>query len=323
VLGVTGVRQAGGGLASAPVAGAAGRRPVRRSARHGVADQVRGARWWRELGWRHAVGIVAVVYALVPVLYLFSASVNPVGSIATTELVPRDFSLVWFSELGNNPQRPFYRWLANTVTVAAVVVVVQIFFSTLAAFAFSRLRFKGRRPGLLSLLLIQMFPQVLATVALFRIFSAVGQVVPAFGLDTLAGYILVMLGASLGQVWLIKGAFDSIPRELDEAAKIDGAGHAGLFFRILLPLLRPVLVVTGLLVFVSVIAEFMLASIFLRSTDVKTVSVGMYGVLLGDMSNNLGWFAAASVVVALPVILLFQYLQRYIVGGITAGSVKG
>ncbi len=296
-----------------------------RDIKHAVAgpDRVHGARWWRELGWRHAVGIVAVVYALIPVLYIFSASVNPLGSIATTELLPREFSLVWFQELGNNPRRPFFRWLGNTVTVALVVVAIQIFFSTLAAFAFSRLRFRGRRPGLLTLLLIQMFPQILATVALFQIFSTVGQVVPAFGLDTLAGYILVMLGSSLGQVWLIKGTFDSIPKELDEAAKIDGAGHAGLFFRILLPLLRPILVITSLLVLVTVIAEFMLASIFLRSTDVKTVSVGMYGVLQGDMSNNLGWFAAASVVVALPVILLFQYLQRHIVGGITAGSVKG
>ncbi len=302
-------------------------RPGRR--RHGservVAgrDKIRGARWWRELGWRHAVGIVAVVYALIPVLYIVSASLNPLGSIATTELVPSDFSLVWYQALGNNPQRPFFRWWANTAVVALVVVVIQIFFSTLAAFAFSRLRFKGRRPGLLSLLLIQMFPQILATVALFQIFSTVGQVVPALGLDTLAGYILVMLGSSLGQVWLIKGTFDSIPKELDEAAKIDGASHAGLFFRILLPLLRPILVITSLLVLVTVFAEFMLASIFLRSTDVKTVSVGMYGVLQGDMSNNLGWFAAASVVVALPVVLLFQYLQRYIVGGITAGSVKG
>ena len=304
-------------------------RPAKRQrpkeSKHVVAgpDKVHGGRWWRELGWRHAVGIVAVVYALIPVLYIVSASLNPLGSIATTELIPHHFSTVWFQSLGNNPNRPFYTWLRNTIVVAVIVVVVQIFFSTLAAFGFSRLRFKGRRVGLLSLLLIQMFPQILATVALFRIFSTVGQVVPRFGLDTLAGYILVMLGASLGQVWLIKGTFDSIPKELDEAAKIDGAGHAGLFFRILLPLLRPILVITGLLVFVGVIAEFLLASIFLRSTGVKTVSVGMYGVLQGDMSNNLGWFAAASVVVALPVILLFQYLQRYIVGGITAGSVKG
>ncbi|MCL2455214.1 MAG: ABC transporter permease subunit [Micrococcales bacterium] len=286
-------------------------------------DKVRGARWWRTLGWRHGIGIVAVVYAIIPVLYIFSASVNPIGSVSSTSLIPREFSLVWFQALGNNPSRPFYQWLLNTVIVASVVVVVQLFFSTLAAFAFSRLRFKGRRVGLLSLLLIQMFPQILATVALFRIFSTVGQVVPGLGLDTLAGYILIMLGGSLGQVWLIKGTFDSIPKELDEAAKIDGAGHAGLFFRILLPLLRPILVITGLLVFVGVIAEFMLASIFLRSTGVKTVAVGMYGVLQGDRSNNLGWFAAASVVVAVPVILLFQYLQRYIVGGITAGSVKG
>ena len=117
-----------------------------------------------------------------------------------------------------------------------------------AAFAFSRFRFTGRRGGLLALLLIQMFPQFLAAAALFTLFTSIGEVVPAIGLDTLAGYILVLLGGALGQVWLIKGFFDSIPRELDEAALMDGASHAQTYFRIILPLVRPILAVCGLLV---------------------------------------------------------------------------
>ena len=168
-----------------------------------------------------------------------------------------------------------------------------------------------------------MFPQFLAAAALFTLFTSVGEVVPAIGLDTLAGYILVLLGGALGQVWLIKGFFDSIPRELDEAAVIDGATHTQVYFKIILPLVRPVLAVTGLLAFVGVLGEFILASIFLRATDVKTLAVGLYGILDADRSNNLGIFAAAAVLTAIPVVLLFQYLQRYIVGGITSGAVKG
>lgn len=282
-----------------------------------------GARWWREVGWRHVVGVVAIVYAVIPVLYVVSASLNPIGSVSSTGLIPTEVSLVHFQELFSTPSRPFARWYLNSMLVAVVVVVGQVFFSALAAYAFSRFRFRGRRGGLLALLLIQMFPQFLAVVALFQLFSAVGEVIPALGVDTLSGYVLVLLGGALGHVWLIKGFFDSVPKELDEAAKIDGAGHAQVFFQIILPLVRPILAVTALLSFVGVIGEFLLASIFLRETAVKTLAVGMYTVLDADRSNNLGWFAAAAVLVSVPVVLLFQYLQKYIVGGMTAGAVKG
>ncbi len=285
--------------------------------------RLRGRRWWTEVGWRHVVGVIAIGYAVIPVLYVLSASFNPVGSVASTNLIPTDFSLVHYQELFTNPNRPYARWYLNTAMVAVVVVFVQVLFSAFAAYAFSRFRFRGRRGGLLALLLIQMFPQFLAVVALFQLFSEIGEVVPALGLDTLTGYVVLLLGGSLGQVWLIKGFFDSVPKELDEAAKIDGAGHAQVYFQIVLPLVRPILAITGLLAFVSVIGEFLLASIFLRTTEIKTLAVGMYTVLDGDRSNNLGWFAAAAVLASIPVVLLFQYLQKYIVGGITAGAVKG
>ncbi|WP_129337998.1 sugar ABC transporter permease [Cellulomonas endophytica] len=283
----------------------------------------RRRRWWQEVGWRHVVGVLAIVYAIIPILYILSASVNPIGSVVSTDLFPTTISWVNYEELFGNPGRPFVRWFLNTLLVAVVVVAGQLFASALAAYAFSRFRFKGRRGGLLTLLLIQLFPQFLAAVALFQMFTDLGRSVPQIGLDTLPGYILIMLGGALGQVWLIKGFFDSIPIELDEAAKIDGAGHAQVFFQVILPLVRPILATTGLLVFVGVFGEFLLASIFLRETNIKTVAVGLYGVLDADRSNNLGWFAAASVVVSIPVVLLFQYLQKYIVGGITAGAVKG
>ena len=279
-------------------------------------------RWWAEVGWRHVGGMVAVVFAVVPVLYVVSAAFNPLGTVASTGVIPRQISLVNFQALFTDPARPFPRWLLNTVLVCALVTGAQVFCSALAAFAFSRMRFHGRRGGLLSLLLIQMFPQFLAVIALFTMFTEIGEVVPALGLNTLLGYVLVLMGGSLGQVWLIKGFFDTIPRQLDEAALMDGAGHATIFFRIILPLARPVLAVTGLLAFVGVIGEFLMASIFLTDTQVKTLAVGLYGIIESDRSNNLGVFAAGALMTALPVVLLFQYLQRYIVGGLTAGSVK-
>jgi arabinogalactan oligomer/maltooligosaccharide transport system permease protein len=279
-------------------------------------------RWWREIGWRHAVGVVALVWALFPVSYIVSAALNPLGTVVSTTIIPRDASLTHFTTLFSTPSIPFARWSMNTLLVCTVVTAVQIFCSALAAYAFSRFRFRGRRGGLLTLLLIQMFPQFLAAVALYLLFTDIGEAVPAIGLDTVAGYTLVLLGGALGQVWLIKGFFDSVPRSLDEAARIDGAGHVQTYFRIVLPLVRPILAVSGLLVFVSVIAEFLLASIFLTSTRNKTLAVGLYGLIDADRSNNLGVFAAGALLTAIPVVALFLFLQRYIVGGMTAGGVK-
>ncbi len=287
-----------------------------------MTTELSAGRWWREVGWRHVGGVVAVVFAVVPVLYVVSAAVNPLGTVVSTGVIPTRFSLTHFQALFEDPSRPFPRWLLNTLVVCVVVTAGQVFCSALAAYSFSRFRFRGRRVGLLSLLLIQMFPQFLAVVALFTIFTEIGEVVPALGLNTILGYSLVLMGGALSQVWLLKGFFDTIPPQLDEAAIMDGAGHATVYFRIILPLARPMLAVTGLLAFVSVIGEFLMASIFLTDTRVKTLAVGLYGIIESDRSNNLGVFAAGALMTALPVVLLFQFLQRYIVGGLTAGSVK-
>lgn len=282
-----------------------------------------GRRWWTEVGWRHIVGLLAVAFAGFPVLFILSAALNPLGTVASSGLIPTSISLTNFEQLLADPNRPFVRWFVNSLIAGFGVGAAQVFCSALAAYAFSRFRFSGRRGGLLSVLLIQMFPQFLAVVALFVFVAGIGDVIPALGLNTLLGYCLVLMGGAFGNVWLMKGFFDSIPKDLDEAATIDGCSHAQIFFQITLPLVVPILAVTGLLAFVAIYGEFLLAGIFLTDADVKTLSVGLYGIIEGDRSNNLGVFAAGALVAAVPVVLLFQFLQRFIVGGLTAGSVKG
>lgn len=280
-------------------------------------------RWLAELGWRHLVGIIAVIFAVFPILFIISASLNPLGTVSSTGLLPRDVSFEHYRALLSGQRAPFLRWYLNTVIVCVVVAAAQVFMSVLAAYAFSRFRFRGRRVGMLALLLTMMFPAILSMIAIYSMISGLGQAVPLLGLDSLPGYLIVLLGGSLGQVWLIKGFFDTIPKELDEAAIIDGANHWQVFSRILLPALVPILATTLLLSLVGVMSEFLLGSIFLTSDDNKTLAVGLYGMLAGDRSNNLGIFAAGSVMIMIPVIVLYQFLQRYIVGGSTAGAVKG
>lgn len=280
-------------------------------------------RWMAEIGWRHVVGLVAVVFAVFPILFVVSASVNPLGTVSSSGLIPTAFSLTHYRSLLEGQHGPFVHWYLNTVIVAGTVAITQVFLSTLAAYAFSRFRFTGRRIGLLSLLLVMMFPAFLAMIAVYTMLSGLGQIIPFLGLNSLAGYIVVLLGGSLGQVWLIKGFFDTVPKELDEAAIIDGCNHWQVFTKILLPTLTPILATTGLLALVGVLSEFLLGTIFLTDGDKKTLAVGLYGLLNGDRSNNLGVFAAGSVMIMIPVIILYQFLQRFIVGGSTAGAVKG
>ncbi|MGN9764684.1 sugar ABC transporter permease [Micromonospora sp. SD12] len=279
-------------------------------------------RWFAQVGWRHLVGILAVAFSLFPILFVVSAALNPLGTLSSTELLPTGASLENFTNLFE--RTAFARWFLNSLLLAGVASFASIFLSALAAYAFSRMRFAGRRVGLLSLLLIQMFPQFLAIVAIFLIFTKVTELWPVIGFNTPWGLFLLYMGAALGaNTWLMKGFFDTLPKELDESATMDGASHAQVFFRIMLPLVAPILAVTGLLAFIGSINEFVIANVFLTNTNSKTLAVGMFGLVAGERNNNFGIFAAGTLLTAIPTVLVFQLLQRYIVNGLTAGAVKG
>ncbi|WP_438870622.1 sugar ABC transporter permease [Paractinoplanes bogorensis] len=278
--------------------------------------------WIRQVGWRHLVGVAMLVFALAPIVFVISAAVNPLGTLSSSELVPTGASAGNFERLFEDTQ--FGRWFLNSLVIALASSAASVFISALAAYAFSRRRFRGRRVGLLSVLLIQMFPQFLAIVAIFLIFSTVTEYWPAIGFNTWWGLILLYLGGALGvNTWLMKGFFDTLPRELDESATVDGASHTQVFFRILLPLVAPILAVTALLAFIGTINEFLIANVFLTDQGSKTLAVGLFGMVAGERNNNFGMFCAGTLLTAIPTVLVFQLLQRYITDGLTAGAVKG
>ena len=280
-------------------------------------------RWFREVGWRHLVGLIAVAFSIFPLLYVLSVSFNPIGTLTGSNALFRAFDLGNYIELFNNPDAPFLRWFLNTLLVGTIAGVGSVFLGALAAYAFSRMRFVGRRAGLMSLLIVQMFPQFLAVTAIFLLMVTISDIWPALGLGTHAGLILIYLGGALGvNTFLMYGFFNTVPTSIDEAAKIDGAGHARIFFTIILRLVMPILAVVGLLSFITAAGEFVMASVILTDPDSQTLAVGLYTFVSQAHSKNWGVFAAGAVISAIPIVTLFLFLQKYIVSGLTAGSVK-
>jgi arabinogalactan oligomer / maltooligosaccharide transport system permease protein len=305
----------------------------------GVQTRVRTARRrgpvFRGTWWRHAIALLAILWAVFPIVYVLSASFNADQTLGGASLIPRDVTLENFRQLlggtvqslseGSPDTKVSYgRWYANTMIVASCTAVLTVLLGALAAYAFSRFRFRGRRMGLLALLLIQMFPQLLLVVAIYLIVLQTGEVFGFIGLNTLTGLVVVYLGGVMGvNVWLMKGFFDTIPPELDESARVDGATPAQVFWGVILPLAAPVLAVIGLFSFIGVVNEFVIASVLLQTQDHFTLALGLRNFIDQQYSEHWGAFAAGVVLAAPPVVLLFLFLQKFIVSGLTGGAVKG
>jgi arabinogalactan oligomer / maltooligosaccharide transport system permease protein len=292
-------------------------------ARHPKAKRGGFIRWFMQVGWKHIVGLIVIVYATFPLVYILSTSLTKMGNIENFTLF-RSFYLGNYTDLLKSSDYPFVIWMKNTLILASATAVISVFISALAAFAFSRLRFTGRRPGLLALILVQMFPSILGLTAVFGILSKLTDYVPAIGLGTKAGLILVYLGGSLGGgTYLLYGFFNSVPKELDEAAKIDGATHTQIFYKIILRLVAPVLAVMALLSFIGTFGDYVLASIVFNTNTQYTVAVGLQSLLADPWTKQWAMFAAGAVMSSLPIIILFVSLQKYITNGLTGGAVKG
>jgi arabinogalactan oligomer / maltooligosaccharide transport system permease protein len=301
--------------------------------------------------WRMAIILVAVFFALFPVLFIASSAFNPQGDLSTTSLIPKSVDNLEdltknFNDLMFDDESleiyPFWNWIVNSFIIATVSTTLIVAITALSAYSFSRFRFKGRRSMLLGILLIQVFPNLLAMVALFLILLEIGRLatvipeaiplldfidwsfVDMFSLNSLGGLILVYMGGAMGiNTWLMKGFFDSIPRDIDESALVDGATHWQTFWYLIFPLVRPILAVVGVLAFIGTFNEFVLANVILRDKEHWTLMVGLYNFVTGDFTRSWGKFAAGALVSGTPIVILYLLLQDQIVGGLTGGAVKG
>ena len=284
----------------------------------------RSARARSNAWWRHLAAVAMCVFALFPLVYALSASLSASGSLVGSNQLFATVTDANYRQLFSDPQNPFPRWFLNSMMVSTITAIGTVLMGAAAAYAFSRFRFRGRRQGLMALLIIQMFPQLLAFVAIFLLLFAISEVYPVLGLNSRFGLIAVYLGGALGaNTFLMFGFFNTIPRDLDEAATLDGASHAQIYWRMILPLVTPIIVVVGMLSFIASFSDFLLAQIVLQDPRQYTLAVGLYQFVSVEFGADWGVFTAGAVLSALPVVLLFLFLQRYIVAGLTGGAVKG
>lgn len=259
---------------------------------------------------------VLVFVVLFPIFLVIIGSFKSGNSITITSFKDLHFSLDHYRYLFEKTD--YFQWYWNTLKIATGNMILSTVLVVTAGYAFSRYRFPGRKQGLMTMLVLQMFPSFMGMIAIFLLLDRVGL------LDTHLGLILVYAGGAIPfGAWLVKGYFDGIPRSLEEAARIDGAGHATVFFKVMMPLSKPILVFVAVNNFIGPWMDFIFARLVLTSTEKKTLAIGLFEMVTGRGNTQFTNFAAGAVLVAVPITILFIIFQKHIVDGLTAGANKG
>lgn len=265
----------------------------------------------------YAILLVFTVIAIYPILQVFSISLRPGDRLLSTSLaiIPEDATFAAYKELFTG--RPFLLWMRNSILVSFVVTTTGVALAAMAGYAFSRFSFKGRNFGLLSLLVTQMFPATMLLLPMYIMLVKLGLI------NTFLGVIIIYSSTALPFcIWTMKGYYDTISPSLEEAARIDGCTQFGAFYRVVLPLAAPALVIVALFSFMTAWAEYIVAAQVLQDTHMWTLPVGLQS-FQANMSTEWGLYAAASIIVSIPVVILFLALSKFLVSGLTLGSVKG
>lgn len=263
---------------------------------------------------------VLLAVTLFPLLSIITASLSKgnyflQGNFFPSEITFENYTGLFSGESTKGGDFPI--WIKNSLILCTSVATVQLFMTGTAAYAFSRMRFKGRKNGLMSLLLLQMFPSMMTISAIYYILFKFNMI------DNLFALILIFAGGSAYNIWLLKGYFDSLPIELDEAAMVDGATHWQVFTKIILPLSVPMLVVMFLFSFIGTYSEYIISAVALKSPENYTLALGLRQFINNQYSANWTKFAAAAVLSSLPIVIIFMLLQKFIQKGLVAGAVKG
>ena len=274
-------------------------------------------RHWYQYVIIYSILLLFVAISIFPILRVFTISLRPGDNLLNTSLriIPEDAT--WANYIQLFTEKPFLTWIRNSLLVTLAVTVIGVALSSTAGYAFSRYKFPGRRAGLLALLVTQMFPATMLLLPLYIMISKLGLV------NSFVGLIIMYSASALPFcIWLMKGYYDTIPSSLEESATVDGASKFYAFWKIIIPLASPALVITALFSFMAAWNEYVVASQVLWYEDMFTIPLGLKS-LQGNMTTQWGMYAAGALIISIPVIIVFLVLSKWLVSGLTLGSVKG
>ncbi|MDQ0858523.1 arabinogalactan oligomer/maltooligosaccharide transport system permease protein [Bacillus sp. V2I10] len=260
--------------------------------------------------------IVIIIY---PLLWTVGASFNPGNSLVSTSVIPENPTLDHYKELfAGKESLQYVKWYSNSLKISVLTMIGSVISVSFTAYAFSRFRFKGRKNTLTLFLLLQMIPQFSALIALFVLAQILGMMNSHWLL------ILLYIGGQIPMnTYLMKGYMDSIPMDLDESAKIDGASNTRIFLQIIMPLSKPMIAVVAMNGFTGPLGDFVLSSTILRSPEFYTLPIGLYNLVNDVMGASYTTFAAGAILISIPITIIFIMLQKHFVSGLTAGGTKG
>lgn len=263
----------------------------------------------------YAILILVAILVLVPIVWIVGSSFNSSSSLMSATAIPENPTIAHYKELFQETKFAF--WYLNTLKIAAANMVISVILTMLSSYVFSRFHFKGKKLGLLSIMVLQMFPGFMGMMAVYNILAQMNL------LNTHFGLILTYAAGQIPyNIWLVKGYMGNIPRSLDEAAKLDGAGSITIFIKIIVPLTKPIITFVALSQFMAPWMDFIFPRMILNSDEKKTLAIGLYDMISSDTNNNFTMFAAGAVLVAVPITILYVCLQKYLIQGIMAGANK-
>ncbi|MBQ9274678.1 MAG: sugar ABC transporter permease [Succinivibrio sp.] len=263
------------------------------------------------------VVLAVCVIIIYPLIWTVGASFNPGNSLMSSTMIPETISLEHYKDLFNG-KTDYVIWYWNSLKISFLTMIFTLVLVSFTAYSFSRFRFYGRKNGLMLFLLLQMIPQFCALIAIFVLSQMLGMVNSHWAL------ILIYVGGMIPMnTYLMKGYLDAIPKDMDESARMDGAGHMRIFVEIIMPLSKPIIAVIALFAFTGPLGDFILSSTILRTPDKFTLPLGLYNMVSQAMGASYTTYAAGAVLISIPVAALFLWLQKFFVSGLTAGGSKG
>jgi len=272
---------------------------------------------------KYSIALVLIVFAVTPFLWIVATSFNASRSLLGATIIPKVLTISNYFDLLNNPNLSFGKWMINSLKITSIAVLLIVALTCISAYALSRFRFKGKKGVMMGILILNIFPGILAMVAIFIMMQQFGNYIPFIGLNTHGGLICIYVAGSMSiNVLMVKSYIDTISVELDESALIEGATHWQVFWKIIFPVIKPMVITVAILAFMSTYGDFVISNLLLKGNENITVMVGIYQFTQQRFDTNWGIVTAGTILAAIPVVILFFVSQKYIISGLTLGAVK-